>query len=299
MLKFQKDSVVALSWEGHCMDVTCLNWPKVHSKTHSKSCFGYLSELARLCRFLALSIMFLTSQLFQKKVWIPIQLHASKGIVVVCWSISSLCQQGSKLFAPAWEWYSYPVFSLVTRVSFQRHVLHDRIPALKLFFFRRPLPFGGSPLEAYPWTSGESNHHRQSVRVAKNDALPTEPRGHLIPALKLTVWRCYCLYTKGVVSLLQEQIQCMVWWRFHHMQRSPYCAAHSHELKETTFWLRLLANTMLVLSMWTEHEAERLLDVFALLSAFENVSKTHVWSPPAFMNTNMNTNITNLLQVSN
>ena len=48
------------------------------------------------------------------------------------------------------------------------------------FFCRRPLPFGGSPLEAYPWTSGESNHHRQSVRVAKNDALPTEPRGHLV-----------------------------------------------------------------------------------------------------------------------
>ena len=48
-----------------------------------------------------------------------------------------------------------------------------------LFFCRRPLPFGGSPLETYPWTSGESNHHRQSVRVAKTNALPTEPRGHL------------------------------------------------------------------------------------------------------------------------
>ena len=36
------------------------------------------------------------------------------------------------------------------------------------FFGRRPLPFGGSPLEAYSRTSGESNHHRQS-----------EPRGHL------------------------------------------------------------------------------------------------------------------------
>ena len=44
------------------------------------------------------------------------------------------------------------------------------------FFGRRPLR--GSPLEAYPWTSRESNHHRQSVRVAKNDALPTELRGH-------------------------------------------------------------------------------------------------------------------------
>ena len=47
------------------------------------------------------------------------------------------------------------------------------------FFGRRPLPFGGSPLEAYSRTSGESNHHRQSVRVVENDALPTEPRGHL------------------------------------------------------------------------------------------------------------------------
>ena len=39
------------------------------------------------------------------------------------------------------------------------------ITMLWIFFGRRPLPFGGSPLEAYPWTSGESNHHRQSVRV--------------------------------------------------------------------------------------------------------------------------------------
>ena len=31
------------------------------------------------------------------------------------------------------------------------------------FFGRRPLPFGGSPLEPYSRTSGESNHHRQSV----------------------------------------------------------------------------------------------------------------------------------------
>ena len=45
------------------------------------------------------------------------------------------------------------------------------------FFFAYPLPFGGSPFEAYPWTSGKSNHHRQCV--AKNDTLPTEPRGYL------------------------------------------------------------------------------------------------------------------------
>ena len=33
-------------------------------------------------------------------------------------------------------------------------------------------------LEAYSRTSRESNHHRQSVSAVKNDALPTEPRGH-------------------------------------------------------------------------------------------------------------------------
>ena len=48
-----------------------------------------------------------------------------------------------------------------------------------IFFGRRPLPFGGSPLEAFSRTSGESNHHQQSVCVVKNNALPTEPRGHL------------------------------------------------------------------------------------------------------------------------
>ena len=40
----------------------------------------------------------------------------------------------------------------------------------KCFFGRRPLPFGGSPLEAYRGPAGPTNHHRQSVRVAKNDA---------------------------------------------------------------------------------------------------------------------------------
>ena len=34
----------------------------------------------------------------------------------------------------------------------------------RLVFGRRPLPFGGSPLDAYSRTSGESNHHRQFVR---------------------------------------------------------------------------------------------------------------------------------------
>ena len=60
-----------------------------------------------------------------------------------------------------------------------RETMERRTKHLGTFFFPGPLPFGGSPLEAYPWTSRESNDHRQSVRVAKNDALPTEPRGHL------------------------------------------------------------------------------------------------------------------------
>ena len=59
------------------------------------------------------------------------------------------------------------------------HFSQPQNPLQILFFGRRPLPFGGSPLEAYSRTSGESNHHRQSVSVVKNDALPTEPRGHL------------------------------------------------------------------------------------------------------------------------
>ena len=61
----------------------------------------------------------------------------------------------------------------------RRNAVTDATDSKRFFFGRRPLPFGGSPLEAHPWTSGESNRHRQSVRVAKNDALPTEPRGHL------------------------------------------------------------------------------------------------------------------------
>ena len=41
------------------------------------------------------------------------------------------------------------------------------------FFGRRPLPFGGSPLEAYPWTSGESNLHRRQERRPTNWAAGT------------------------------------------------------------------------------------------------------------------------------
>ena len=67
------------------------------------------------------------------------------------------------------------------------------------------MPFGGSPLEAYPWTSGESNHHRQSVRVAKNDALPTEPRGRL--------YTCKAYTSKKMIGNLREtstlfQVRC-------------------------------------------------------------------------------------------
>ena len=34
-------------------------------------------------------------------------------------------------------------------------------------------------IEAYPWTSGGSIHHRQSVCAAKSSAIPTGPRPHL------------------------------------------------------------------------------------------------------------------------
>ena len=48
------------------------------------------------------------------------------------------------------------------------------------------MPFGGSQLdeyrqliEPYPWTSGDSTHHRQSVCAAKGSAIPTGPRPRL------------------------------------------------------------------------------------------------------------------------
>ena len=48
------------------------------------------------------------------------------------------------------------------------------------FFLPEPVAFRRVyGLEAYSWTSRESNHHQQSVSAVKNDALPTEPRGHL------------------------------------------------------------------------------------------------------------------------
>ena len=63
--------------------------------------------------------------------------------------------------------------------------MHKRINSqwpkqVKLFFLPEPVAFRRVyGLEAYSRTSRESNHHRQSVRAVKNDALPTEPRGHL------------------------------------------------------------------------------------------------------------------------
>ena len=56
---------------------------------------------------------------------------------------------------------------------------------LPIFFCPSPLPFGGSTvLRPYSRTSRESNHHRQSVSALKNDALPTEPRGHPLTKYK-------------------------------------------------------------------------------------------------------------------
>ena len=47
-----------------------------------------------------------------------------------------------------------------------------------LFFCPSPLPFGGSTVESYSRTSGESNRHRK-CQHHKSDALPTSPRGRL------------------------------------------------------------------------------------------------------------------------
>ena len=52
--------------------------------------------------------------------------------------------------------------------------------SVALFFLPEPVAFRRvCGLETYSRTSRESNHHRQSVSAVKNDALPTEPRGHL------------------------------------------------------------------------------------------------------------------------
>ena len=55
--------------------------------------------------------------------------------------------------------------------------------AVQIFFFgRRPLPFGGSPLEAYPWTSGEkmcsAEVRRKPIGTngVQDEALQREPR---------------------------------------------------------------------------------------------------------------------------
>ena len=51
---------------------------------------------------------------------------------------------------------------------------------IRTFFLPEPVAFRRvHGLEAYSRTSRESNHHRQSVSAVKNNALPTEPRGHL------------------------------------------------------------------------------------------------------------------------
>ena len=41
-----------------------------------------------------------------------------------------------------------------------------------------------SELQSYSWTSGVSNHHRQSVSTVKNDATPTASRGRLTSVIK-------------------------------------------------------------------------------------------------------------------
>ena len=74
------------------------------------------------------------------------------------------------------------------------------LPRGLLFFLPEPVAFRRVyGLEAYSRTSGESNHHRQCVSVVKNDALPTEPRGHLPSRITVVLLSssvgspCWCL----------------------------------------------------------------------------------------------------------
>ena len=62
-----------------------------------------------------------------------------------------------------------------------RSTENDALQDDLIFFFAGARCLSPGHLEAYPWTSGESNHHHQSVRVAKNDALPT-------PTVQETNW---------------------------------------------------------------------------------------------------------------
>ena len=62
-----------------------------------------------------------------------------------------------------------------------------------MFFLPEPVAFRRIyGLEAYSRTSRESNHHRQSVSAVKNNALPTEPRGHLWCAGVCVLWPVIC-----------------------------------------------------------------------------------------------------------
>ena len=81
-------------------------------------------------------------------------------------------------------------------------VVFFRVVCWGLFFWPEPVAFRRIyGLEAYSRTSRESNHHRQSVSAVKNNALPTEPRGHLwcagvcvlrpVICLNLLLW-CLC-----------------------------------------------------------------------------------------------------------
>ena len=98
-----------------------------------------------------------------------------------------------------------------------------------LFFLPEPVAFRRVyGLEAYSRTSRESNHHRQSVSAVKNDALPTEPRGHLAlailghsPSTTLTLW-VMSRALKWFYHHLLRVFQCLLqMWRqhFHYIHR--------------------------------------------------------------------------------
>ena len=86
-----------------------------------------------------------------------------------------------------------------------------------LFFCPSPLPFGGY---AYSRTSRESNHHRQFVSAVMNDALPTEPRGHLdyvsiqfsslLYAHSRYDWCCHCINSVNLQMQLSFKAQSLV-----------------------------------------------------------------------------------------
>ena len=117
----------------------------------------------------------------ERRGYLSIDLHTWLGIYSIM-----LCTKAT------WTFFSFSVLAswLLPGRSTRISICNE----FQCFFCGwRPLPFGGLltvdewyHFEPYPWTSRDSNHHRQSVCAVKNGALPTEPRGRLqwIPVQK-------------------------------------------------------------------------------------------------------------------